>query len=64
DENKMEFFIDNRKTFEVMRNPEEPWCVDIPQYIILNHAVGRHSGPVPDDVSEMSFYVDYVRVYQ
>lgn len=64
DENKMEFFIDNRKTFEVMRNPEEPWCVDTPQYIILNHAVGRHSGPVPDDVSEMSFYVDYVRVYQ
>ena len=50
--------------FTLIELLEEPWCVDTPQYIILNHAVGRHSGPVPDDVSEMSFYVDYVRVYQ
>ncbi len=64
DENKIEWFIDNRKTFEVVRNPDEPWCVDNPQYLILNHALGSHSGEIPPDVDEMSFYVDYIRVYQ
>ena len=64
DENKIEWFIDNRKTFEVVRNPDEPWCVDNPQYLILNHALGSPSGEIPPDVDEMSFYVDYIRVYQ
>ena len=64
DENKVEWFIDNRKTFEAVCRPGEPWCVDNPQYIILNHALGSHSGEIPPDVDKMSFHIDYVRVYQ
>ena len=64
DENKVEWFIDNRKTFEAIRQPGLPWCVDNPQYIILNHAVGSYSGKVPPEIDSMSFYIDYVRVYQ
>ncbi len=64
DENKVEWFIDNRKTFEAVRKPGEPWCVDNPQYIILNHALGSYSGEIPPELNEASFYIDYVRVYQ
>lgn len=64
DENKVEWFIDNRKTFEAVRQPGEPWCADNPQYIILNHALGSYSGEIPPELNEASFYIDYVRVYQ
>ena len=51
----------------LLRNQEPQYytrCVDNPQYIILNHAVGSYSGKVPPEIDSMSFYIDYVRVYQ
>ena len=36
----------------------------LPQYIVLNLAVGASGGTPPTDVSEMKMYVDWVRVYE
>ncbi len=64
DENKIEWFIDGAKTFEHVRDKEDRWCFESPQYIILNYAMGSHSGPVPAEFSSWDYVIDYVRVYQ
>ncbi|MCQ2396735.1 MAG: glycoside hydrolase family 16 protein [Lentisphaeria bacterium] len=66
DEDKCVFYLDNVKTFEVLRSDKsKPWDLENPQYFKLNLAIG---GSVFDGVDpnlqKVEFVVDYVRIYQ
>ena len=66
---KMDFFVDDQLvlTFKKGDREIEPWPFDLPQYLILNTAIGGAWGGqkgIDDSIFPCQFEIDYVRVYQ
>ncbi|MDP5275994.1 carbohydrate binding domain-containing protein [Chengkuizengella axinellae] len=72
DEDEIEFYVDDvlyhivNKDEVVYNFGEEEWVYDLPQYLILNLAVGGSFSGEPDESTEFpsEMKVDYVRVYE
>lgn len=65
DENKVSWYLDGVKTFEVRRDNEVGWDLENPQYFKANFAIGGDGGGKIDPaIQEADFVLDYVRIYQ
>ena len=65
DENKISWYLDDVKTFEVHRDQEIGWDLENPQYLKANLAIGGlGGGEVDPQIQRADFVLDYVRVYQ
>ena len=81
DENEIQFLVDNEEYYTYnpvdqygakITDPEDPnmnWPFDLPQYLILNVAMGGiFQGPLPHEIDpafeSSAMVIDYVRVYQ
>ena len=66
---RIDFYVDDLKyfSFENEDKSVEEWPYDLPQYLLLNIAVGGSWGGqegIDDTIFPQKMYVDYVRVYQ
>ena len=65
DENKVSWYLDGVKTFEVRRDEEIGWDLENPQYFKANFAIGGDGGGKIDPaIQKADFVLDYVRIYQ
>ena len=56
-------FVDGELISELPNSPEKPY--DHPHYLLLNIAMGGNlGGDVPENFTEDTFEIDYVRIYQ
>lgn len=56
-------FINNELIYELPNSSEKPY--DHPHYLLLNIAMGGNlGGEVPENFTEGTFEIDYVRIYQ
>lgn len=65
--NEITFSVDGNEyyTYSPEEKNEINWPYDKPQFIILNVAIGGSlGGEIPEDFSESSMQIDYVRVYR
>lgn len=64
--NQISFLIDNQifYTYNPAVKNQQTWPFDLPQYILLNVAIGGVAGAVQSDFQQDEMVVDYVRIYQ
>lgn len=64
--NQIIFLIDSVAyyTYQPSVKNADTWPFDLPQYLLLNVAMGGVAGTIDASFSESSMIVDYVRVYQ
>jgi len=62
-EDSIRTFVDGELVYELPNSSEKPY--DHPHYLLLNIAMGGNlGGEVPEDFTEGTFEIDYVRIYQ
>src|SRR5690606_31568613 len=61
--NSIKTFVDGELVYELPNSADKPY--DHPHYLLLNIAIGGNlGGEVPDNFTEDTFEIDYVRIYQ
>ena len=68
-QDRIDFYVDDSKyfTFENEGKGMEEWPFDLPQYLLLNIAIGGSWGGqkgIDNAIFPQKMFVDYVRVYQ
>ncbi|MEH6678893.1 MAG: glycoside hydrolase family 16 protein [Sediminicola sp.] len=59
----MKVFVDDALVFELPNTPDKPYSD--PQYVLLNLAMGGTlGGEVPENFTDSTYEIDYIRIYQ
>jgi beta-glucanase (GH16 family) len=68
-DDKIDFYLDDEKYFSCTRDTTHTgnWPFDVPQYLLLNLAIGGSWGGIEgidDSIFPVEYYIDYVRIYR